>query len=64
MDNKEKLLVGFLVTAGMFSLAQAGQYVRQLTDVQKSALVLVADAETLTETEPPRLVNVNKSRLA
>lgn len=63
MINKEKILIGFLVTAGLFSLAQAGQYVRQLTDTQKSELVLMAESGTQTETEPPRLVDTDKNRL-
>ena len=63
MDNKEKLLIGFLVTAGLFSFSQAGQYVRQLTDIQKSELVLVADSGTLADTEPPRLIDTDNNRL-
>jgi hypothetical protein len=60
MKNKDKILMGFLVTAGLFSLAQAGEYVRQLTDVQKTQLVQFADSGAEATVEPPRVVEKNR----
>jgi hypothetical protein len=59
MSKKETILIGFLVSAGMFSVAQAGQYVSQLSDVQKSELAILAvGSGTQTNVEPPRLVEI------
>jgi len=55
--EKEKIIIGFLVAAGLFSLVQAGQYVQKLTNAQKAELILVADDNGRdTTVEPPRLV--------
>ena len=41
MKNKDKVVVAFLVSAGLFSVLQAKQYVSGLSDQQKNALVSV-----------------------
>lgn len=41
MKNKDKVLVAFLVSAGLFSAFQAKQYVSDLSDQQKNDLVSV-----------------------
>lgn len=41
MTNKDKVLVAFLVSAGLFSVFQAKQYISGLSDQQKNALVSV-----------------------
>lgn len=42
MTNKEKIVVAFLVSAGVFSASQAAQYVSTLSNVNKKALATVA----------------------
>ncbi len=39
MTNKDKALVAFLVSAGLFSVLQAKQYIGGLSDQQKDSLV-------------------------
>ena len=41
MKINDKVLVAFLVAAGMFSLLQAGQYVKTLSAKEKRALLSV-----------------------
>jgi len=38
MTNKDKVIVAFLVSAGLFSLTQAKQYVHNLSDTEKQTL--------------------------
>jgi len=40
--NKDKIIVAFLVSAGLFSLVQAQHYVKGLSSKNKSALASVA----------------------
>ena len=41
MTNKDKALVAFLVSAGLFSVFQAKQYISGLSDHQKNSLISV-----------------------
>jgi len=41
MKINDKILVAFLVSAGLFSLLQAGQYVKTLSAKEKRALLSV-----------------------
>ena len=55
MKIKDKFLIAFLVSAGLFSLTNAKQYVRQLSDTQKGALIVLASDNSETIVEPPRV---------
>lgn len=56
MTNKDKVLIGFLVAAGFFSLSGAAKYVNQLSTDQKVALCVVAESEVaLVPEEVPRV---------
>lgn len=54
MKTKDKVLVTFLVSAGFFSFINAVQYVKNLSDVQKTEIrVLVADnGDTISDSAP------------
>jgi hypothetical protein len=58
MKNIDKVLVGFLVAAGLFSVANAVRYVDQLSDDQKQGIyVMAANDDVETAVEPPRVEN-------
>lgn len=42
MANKEKIIVAFLVSVGVFSASQAAQYVGSLSNGNKKALMAIA----------------------
>jgi hypothetical protein len=43
MTNKDKVMVAFLVSVGMFSTVQAGDYVKSLSSKEKPTLLSVTD---------------------
>jgi hypothetical protein len=58
MKNTDKVLVGFLVAAGLFSVANAVRYVDQLSDDQKQGIYVMASNDGVeAATEPPRVEN-------
>ncbi len=60
MTNKDKMLIGFLVAAGFFSLSSAAKYVNSLSDNQKSDLCIVAEGgAALSPGDIPRVENGN-----
>jgi len=57
MAKKDKVLVAFLVSMGMFSSAQAAQYVNNLSAKDKSVLLCAEkDGGTSTDTTPPNRI--------
>lgn len=61
MKNCDKVLVGFLVTAGLFSVSSAVQYVKKLSDSQKAAIYVIADNDEVSVGgEPVRIDNGNQ----
>jgi len=61
MKNCDKVLVGFLVAAGLFSVSSAVQYVKKLSDSQKAAIYVIADNDEVSVGgEPLRIDNGNK----
>ncbi len=64
MTNKEKVLITFLVSVGVFSLVEAGQYVRTLSDSQKQALMTVVNTPNLVVCEGGTLPSTNNNNRA
>jgi hypothetical protein len=62
MKNKDKVLIAFLVAAGLFSVAQAGQYVSKLSATEKAKFsstmsaangaIVVCEGVKIDTTEP------------
>lgn len=64
MTNKEKVLITFLVSVGVFSLVEAGQYIRTLSDSQKQALLTVVNTPNLVVCDGGTLPSTNSSKPA
>ncbi|MEI7482149.1 MAG: hypothetical protein WCK75_07355 [Elusimicrobiota bacterium] len=58
MTNKDKVIAAFLVSVGLFSVCNAMQYVKALSDVQKTELSILAsnDLQEIGDSEPLRVV--------
>lgn len=63
MTNKEKVIVAFLVSAGIFSALEAGQYVRTLSDSQKQALTKVVDTPNLVVADGGTVPSANNNKV-
>lgn len=61
MKNADKVLVGFLVTAGLFSVSNAMQYIKQLSDVQKADIHVLASGNAPLSTDDIPRVEANKN---
>lgn len=58
MMKKDKVIVAFLVSVGLFSVCNAMCYVKALSDAQKTELSLLAsnDTQEIGDSEPLRVV--------
>lgn len=55
MKNNDKILIAFLVSVGLFSFCQAKQYVSNLSNIEKKALIpatKVSLDKALVSTDP------------
>lgn len=67
MTNKDRVIIAFLVSAGLFSLVQAKDYVRTLTSKEKSALAPVTKMQlqkALVSTDPYQTQEPKSSKVA
>lgn len=63
MTNKDKVIAAFLVSAGLFSLSNATQYVKNLSLDQREGFCLLASADTgAVEVSEPARIPVQNNR--
>jgi len=62
MKNKDKIIAAFLVSLGLFSTAQATQYVGGLSIKEKQALSVVAQADDTANDTDPFLVAIHDNK--
>ena len=64
MTNKEKVIAAFLVSVGLFSVYNAMQYVKTLSDSQKTELSFLAanNTQNIGDSEPLRVVKHDESQ--
>ena len=64
MKSKDKVIAVFLVSVGLFSVCNAMQYVKTLSDSQKTELSFLAanNAQSIGDSEPLRVVKHDESQ--